>query len=78
MKPLTEKFNSKEQDEQLQRLKKELLISFPECEKIIIPFMERSNTSEYDSYWLIQQYVMLSQLYVDLYMRTFTLTCGQI
>lgn len=74
MKPLTEKFNSEEQDEQLQRLKKELLISFPECEKIIIPFMERSNKSEYDSYWLIQQRVMLSRPYVDLYIRIFTLT----
>ena len=67
MKPIVDKFKPNEQDEQLQRLKKDLLILFPECEKIITLFMEHSNKSEYDSCWQIQQKVMFSKPYVDLY-----------
>ena len=66
-KPLVDKFKPNEQDEQLQRLKKELLILFPECEKIIVPFMEHSNKSMYDPCWQIQQSIMLSKPYIDLY-----------
>ena len=66
-KPIIKKFEPKEQDERLQQLKKELLTLFPECEKIIVPFMEHSNISDNSQYWQIPQNVMFSKPYVDLY-----------
>lgn len=65
--PIIKKFEPKEQDERLQQLKKELLTLFPECEKIIVPFMEHSNISACSQYWQIPQNVMFSKPYEDLY-----------
>lgn len=66
--PLIKKFGLKERDERLQQLKKELLSLFPECEKIIVPFMECSNISTYSHCWQIPQNVMFSKPYEDLYL----------